>query len=82
MILNPNGIGLHVHAHGPGMCRSFFELADLAFCETNPIPAKTACAALGLCRDELRLPLVPMTAANKERLLAGLTKHGLLAAAC
>jgi len=61
---------------------SFFELADLAFCETNPIPAKTACAALGLCRDELRLPLVPMTAANKERLLAGLTKHGLLAAAC
>jgi 4-hydroxy-tetrahydrodipicolinate synthase len=31
------------------------------FLETNPIPIKAAMAMLGFCRDELRLPLLPMT---------------------
>ncbi len=30
------------------------------FVETNPIPVKTAASLLGLCSDEMRLPLVPM----------------------
>jgi 4-hydroxy-tetrahydrodipicolinate synthase len=30
------------------------------FVDTNPIPVKTACAAMGLCEEEFRLPLVPM----------------------
>jgi 4-hydroxy-tetrahydrodipicolinate synthase len=55
------------------------ELARHAFCETNPIPAKAAVAALGFCREEYRLPLVPMTPAKKDGLLACLRKHGLLA---
>jgi 4-hydroxy-tetrahydrodipicolinate synthase len=42
------------------------------FIETNPIPIKAAMAHLGLCREELRLPLVPMSAANKKILLAAL----------
>jgi len=56
------------------------DLAKYAFSETNPIPAKTAVAAMGFCTSEFRLPLVPMTAAKKEALLAGLKKHGLLKA--
>lgn len=60
--------------------RAVVELADVAFCETNPIPAKTACAELGLCGEDLRLPLVPMTSAGRERLRAALRKHALLEA--
>jgi 4-hydroxy-tetrahydrodipicolinate synthase len=58
-----------------------FDLAKVAFSETNPIPAKAAVAALGLIREEYRLPMVPMTPAKKDVLLATLKKHGLLAAA-
>jgi 4-hydroxy-tetrahydrodipicolinate synthase len=57
---------------------AIMDLADLAFYETNPIPAKTAVAELGFCEAEFRLPLVPMTAAGKERLLAGMRQYGLL----
>jgi 4-hydroxy-tetrahydrodipicolinate synthase len=38
------------------------------FLETNPIPVKQACALMGLCQNEVRLPLVPMTSAPAERL--------------
>src|SRR5918992_113007 len=31
------------------------------FVETNPIPVKAAASLLGLCSDEMRLPLVPMS---------------------
>jgi 4-hydroxy-tetrahydrodipicolinate synthase len=34
------------------------------FVETNPIPVKTAASLLGLCSDEIRLPLVPMEGEN------------------
>ena len=34
------------------------------FVETNPIPVKTAASLLGLCSDEMRLPLVPMEGDN------------------
>jgi 4-hydroxy-tetrahydrodipicolinate synthase len=34
------------------------------FVETNPIPVKTAASLLGLCSDEMRLPLVPMGGEN------------------
>ena len=40
------------------------------FFETNPIPAKTMLAAMGLIEPTLRLPLVPMTEPNRQRLLA------------
>ena len=43
-------------------------LFDVLFCETNPIPVKAACAALGLCGEEIRLPLTKLTAPNEERL--------------
>ena len=34
------------------------------FLETNPIPVKTAASLLGLCSDEMRLPLAPMEETN------------------
>ncbi len=54
------------------------ELTKVAFIETNPIPAKTAMAALGKCSDEFRLPLIPMTDGGKEILLSTLKKHNIL----
>ena len=58
--------------------RIVVELAKHAFADTNPIPAKTAVAALGLCREEFRLPIVPATADKKAALLACMRKHGLI----
>ena len=34
------------------------------FAQTNPIPVKTAASLLGLCSDEMRLPLIPMEGEN------------------
>ena len=38
------------------------------FIETNPIPAKTALAMMGKIKEEFRLPLCEMSAANKDKL--------------
>jgi 4-hydroxy-tetrahydrodipicolinate synthase len=38
------------------------------FIETNPIPVKTAASLLGLCSDEMRLPLIPMSGENLRHL--------------
>lgn len=47
------------------------------FLETNPIPVKAALAAMGLCRDELRLPLTPMTEGPRRALLEVMRTYGL-----
>lgn len=48
------------------------------FLETNPIPIKAALAMMGLCRDELRLPLLPMSEAPRQRLRTELRAVGAL----
>ena len=45
-------------------------LHAVLFKESNPIPVKAALASLGLCSDEVRLPLTRATLATQERLLA------------
>jgi 4-hydroxy-tetrahydrodipicolinate synthase len=51
------------------------------FIESNPAPLKAAMAAMGLCSDELRLPLAPLVPENKAQLLATLSEAGVAAAA-
>jgi len=48
------------------------------FVETNPIPVKTAASLLGLCSDEMRLPLIPMSGANLRRLQEALDRSAHL----
>lgn len=48
------------------------------FFETNPIPVKSALSMMGLIAEEYRLPLVPLSGANKERLKKVLRELGLL----
>jgi len=45
--------------------------------ETNPIPVKAACAAIGYGRNLLRLPLVEMEEGNKQKLFALMREAGL-----
>jgi 4-hydroxy-tetrahydrodipicolinate synthase len=48
------------------------------FLETNPIPVKAAVAMMGYCRDEIRLPLLPMSEAPRAKLRAVMEQFGLL----
>ena len=54
-------------------------LVHALFCEVNPIPVKEACAQLGMCEANYRLPLVPMADANRARLVEVMKGAGLLA---
>lgn len=53
-------------------------LNGLLFCETNPIPVKTAVAMMGLCRPEMRLPLTPLSEIHRPPLQHAMEKLGLL----
>ena len=75
-----------------GMCRKFFDgdtagaaqeqlrllnLMNQLMIETNPIPVKAACAALGYGKNRVRLPLVTMEEKNRERLIELMREAGL-----
>jgi 4-hydroxy-tetrahydrodipicolinate synthase len=57
--------------------KTFTLARSLLSLETNPIPIKTAMAIRGMCAEEFRLPLCPMSAANREKLVAALEAYGL-----
>jgi 4-hydroxy-tetrahydrodipicolinate synthase len=52
-------------------------LMQVNFVESNPIPVKFAMAAMGLCEEAYRLPMVPPRQASRERILAALKEFGL-----
>ncbi|MCS6998151.1 MAG: 4-hydroxy-tetrahydrodipicolinate synthase, partial [Aquificaceae bacterium] len=54
-----------------------FDLFKVLFIETNPIPVKTACWALGMCEKEFRLPLCSMKPENEKKLLQTLKDYQL-----
>ena len=47
----------------------YYPLFRDLFIEPNPVPIKTALAAKGICKDDVRLPLCEMTKSNKDLLL-------------
>jgi 4-hydroxy-tetrahydrodipicolinate synthase len=54
------------------------KIGNAMFIESNPIPVKTSLGLMGKCSDELRLPLCPMGAANKEKLAAIMKEYKLI----
>ena len=48
------------------------------FIETNPTPTKAALAMMGLIEEECRLPLVPLSEANRAKLVKTLKACGIL----
>ncbi len=58
--------------------RKLFPLSKNMFIATNPIPVKAAMGMLGMCSDELRLPMCQMDDALKQKLRQTLVEYGLL----
>jgi len=50
--------------------KNLYELNKALFCEVNPIPVKAALKHLGLCDDELRMPLTRIEETNRKMLTA------------
>ncbi len=57
---------------------SLMPLYHACFVESNPIPAKAALSLMGLCSDEMRLPLLPATEGTRTLLADVLRKLELL----
>ena len=66
------------YAAASALNRQYMDLFAGLFTEVNPIPVKTAMALMGLCSDEMRLPLVSMGKAHKKALEEVLMRHGLI----
>ena len=49
-----------------------FDLFRALFVETNPVPVKAAMALAGLCAEDVRLPLAPLSEAGRRRLAAAM----------
>lgn len=56
----------------------YSRLISLLFSEVNPIPVKAALHAMGLCENELRLPLTPMSGDKKEALIREMQNLGII----
>ena len=69
--LGKPAIALKLHA-------KYYPIFKDLFIETNPVPVKAALALLGMIDEEYRLPLVAMSAANRETLKATLVSCGVL----
>jgi 4-hydroxy-tetrahydrodipicolinate synthase len=54
------------------------DIHPFLYCEGNPVGIKAACSVLGFCENNFRLPLVPMSAGNFEKLKIEMEKVGLL----
>ena len=64
-------------AEAMAMQERYLPLISALFCEVNPIPVKAAMAAMGFCKNYLRLPLIPMEADHEEMLLARMKEVGI-----
>jgi len=73
-----------VEAWENGDLQTFAKMRDLLnplgndlFCESNPAPVKYAAQVLGLCGDEVRLPLLPASDAARQKVDAAISHAGL-----
>ncbi len=57
---------------------SLLPLYDVLFCESNPVPVKYALGLMGLCSDEVRLPLYELSDSNKEKVRSALKALNLI----
>ena len=57
---------------------SMLPLMRALFTETNPIPVKQACAFMGKCSNEMRMPLLPMSAAPADKLRSAMKELRLI----
>jgi len=53
-------------------------LHDALFCEASPAPTKYAASLLGLCEEDVRLPIVPLSGKGRETVKAAMAAARLL----
>lgn len=53
------------------------DIMNAMFWDVNPIPVKAALAVLGMCREDCRLPLVPLAQDRKDELKKLMERYGL-----
>ena len=56
----------------------YIDLVDALFCETSPIPVKTAMSLMNFDSGELRMPLCEMEEKNQNILAGVMRRHGLI----
>ena len=56
----------------------YLPLVKAMFIETNPIPVKAAMAMMGICSDEMRLPMCSLSDEHKESLRKTLKSYNLI----
>lgn len=61
---------------GAALQLEYLDLINALFMTVNPIPVKVAMSMLGICEDELRLPLCTMSEAENEKLRKVLQEYG------
>jgi len=54
------------------------KISNAMFIESNPVPVKTAVGLMGKASDEVRLPLAPMSDANKNKLISVMKEYKLI----
>ena len=81
----PRPVAQMVKAYAAGKQRAalklhaqYYPLFKDLFIETNPVPVKAALAMMGQSEEEYRLPLVPMSAKNREVLRSTMKAVGVL----
>jgi 4-hydroxy-tetrahydrodipicolinate synthase len=65
-------------AEAQALERRYIKLIDANFWDSNPCPVKTVLSLMGRCTDHVRLPLVPPSAATRQRLEQVAAELGLL----
>ncbi len=58
--------------------QELYPIIRALFSEVSPIPVKTALSLMGLCSDEMRLPLCPMSQEARDRLEQEMKRQGLV----
>jgi 4-hydroxy-tetrahydrodipicolinate synthase len=53
-------------------------LHDALFCEASPAPTKYAASLLGLCGQDSRLPILPLSDKGQETVRSAMVHAGLL----
>jgi 4-hydroxy-tetrahydrodipicolinate synthase len=57
--------------------RQYYPLFRDLFVDSNPVPVKAALAEAGWCGEDVRAPLAPISAGNREKLRASLARCGI-----
>ena len=56
---------------------TYLDLINDLFCEVSPAPAKAAVSAMGYGEENIRLPLIPMSQENRQRMFERMRRLGV-----